>query len=102
VKAAEEQAERAKQRAEEASRARERSEREGRGRSSVSGANVASPGVGSTSDPNAAAAAARGATAGAYEAPGGPGSASDRPEVVIGAAFVGSFLVARILKRIFD
>jgi hypothetical protein len=33
-----------------------------------------------------------------------PASASpaQRPEVLVGAAFVGSFLVARILKRIFD
>jgi hypothetical protein len=29
-------------------------------------------------------------------------SAAQRPEVLVGAAFVGSFLVARILKRIFD
>jgi len=28
--------------------------------------------------------------------------AVQRPEVLVGAAFVGSFLVARILKRIFD
>jgi hypothetical protein len=28
--------------------------------------------------------------------------AAQRPEVLIGAAFAGSFLVARILKRIFD
>jgi hypothetical protein len=28
--------------------------------------------------------------------------AAQRPEVMIGAAFAGSFLVARILKRIFD
>jgi hypothetical protein len=27
---------------------------------------------------------------------------AQRPEVLVGAAFVGSFLVARILKRIFD
>jgi len=29
-------------------------------------------------------------------------SAAQRPEVLIGAAFAGSFIVARILKRIFD
>jgi hypothetical protein len=29
-------------------------------------------------------------------------SAAQRPEVQIGAAFAGSFIVARILKRIFD
>jgi hypothetical protein len=28
--------------------------------------------------------------------------AAQRPEVLVGAAFVGSFLVARILKRLFD
>ena len=66
----------------------------------VSGAGVASPGVGATSDPNAQAAAR------------GPGSstvaddtsppATQRPEVLVGAAFVGSFVLARILKRIFD
>ena len=28
--------------------------------------------------------------------------AAQRPEVLVGAAFVGAFLVARILKRIFD
>jgi hypothetical protein len=28
--------------------------------------------------------------------------AAQRPELLVGAAFVGSFLVARILKRIFD
>ena len=28
--------------------------------------------------------------------------AAQRPEVLVGAAFVGTFLVARILKRIFD
>jgi hypothetical protein len=29
-------------------------------------------------------------------------AAAQRPEVLVGAAFAGSFLVARILKRIFD
>jgi sRNA-binding protein len=29
-------------------------------------------------------------------------ASGQRPEVLVGAAFVGSFLVARILKRIFD
>jgi hypothetical protein len=29
-------------------------------------------------------------------------TSAQRPEVLVGAAFVGSFLVARILKRIFD
>jgi hypothetical protein len=31
-----------------------------------------------------------------------PASPTQRPEVLVGAAFAGSFLVARILKRIFD
>jgi len=31
-----------------------------------------------------------------------PASPAQRPEVLAGAAFVGAFLVARILKRIFD
>jgi hypothetical protein len=29
-------------------------------------------------------------------------AAAQRPEVLVGAAFAGSFLIARILKRIFD
>jgi hypothetical protein len=66
--------------------------------SSVSGAAVASPGVGA--DPRAAAAAAdRQASppAGDESPPLG-----ERPEVLIGAAFVGAFLFARVLKRIVD
>jgi hypothetical protein len=66
----------------------------------VSGAGVASPGVGATSDPNAQA-AARGPGSSTYVADDSP-PAAQRPEVLIGAAFVGSFVVARILKRIFD
>jgi hypothetical protein len=66
----------------------------------VSGAGVASPGVGATSDPNAQA-AARGPGANATATADAP-AAAQRPEVLIGAAFVGSFVVARILKRIFD
>ncbi len=34
-----------------------------------------------------------------FEPPAGP---AQRPEVLIGGAFVGAFLAARILKRIFD
>jgi septal ring factor EnvC (AmiA/AmiB activator) len=66
----------------------------------VSGAGIASPGVGATGDPSAQA-AARGpgsTTFGGDDAP----PATQRPEVLIGAAFAGSFIVARILKRIFD
>ena len=29
-------------------------------------------------------------------------TAAQRPEVLVGAAFAGAFIVARILKRIFD
>jgi hypothetical protein len=53
-----------------------------------------------------------GARAGAYAAGGGatpsiPGldklpPAAQRPEVLVGAAFAGSFILARVLKRIFD
>jgi hypothetical protein len=66
----------------------------------VSGAGVASPGVGATSDPNAQA-AARGPGSATYVGEA-PQSATQRPEVLVGATFVGSFVVARILKRIFD
>jgi hypothetical protein len=66
---------------------------------SVSGARVASPGVGTSTDPDAQAAASSGtAFPGSERLP----DAAQRPEVLVGAAFVGSFLVARILKRIFD
>ena len=67
----------------------------------VSGARVASPGAGSTDEPAAHAAAAGGTAApfpGADKLP----DAAQRTEVLVGAAFVGSFLAARILKRIFD
>jgi hypothetical protein len=67
----------------------------------VSGARVASPGAGSAADPAAHAAAADGTAApfpGADKLP----EAAQRTEVLVGAAFVGSFFVARILKRIFD
>ena len=107
---AEEAAEKASKKAEELSR-KERQQREKaeriheaaeRERAAVSGATVASPGVGTTTDPNAAAAAAEGATAGGFPGADKLPAAAQRPEVMVGAAFVGSFLVARILKRIFD
>jgi hypothetical protein len=67
---------------------------------------VASPGVGSTTDPNAAAAAARGPgssrPAGAFAAGGAATAGADKPEVLIGAAFAGAFVFARILKRLVD
>ena len=34
--------------------------------------------------------------------PGSPEPLTERPEVLAGAAFAGAFVVARILKRIFD
>jgi hypothetical protein len=77
---------------------------------SLSGAHVTSPGLGADTDPAAAASAASGGSA-AYAAGGAPGdhdrmaaahSALERPEVQAGLAFAGAFVVARILKRIFD
>ena len=50
-------------------------------------------------DATAAAAAPRVTPPPVTEEPGGP---AQRPEVLIGATFVGAFLAARILKRIFD
>lgn len=61
---------------------------------SVSGASVTSPGLGGATDPKAAASA---------NAPRLPGAAPDpveKPEIYVGAAFVGGFLFAKILKRI--
>jgi hypothetical protein len=109
---AEDEAKQAEQKAEELSR-KERQQREKaarvheaaeRERSTVSGGHIASPGVGSATDPNAAASVAAG---GAPQHAAFPGAdklpaAAQRPEVMVGAAFVGSFLAARILKRIFD
>jgi colicin import membrane protein len=104
AQAAEEQAEAARERAGEAAEAREEAESHaGRPAASVSGANVAAPGIGTNTDPGAAAAAARDSTASRAAASSAPAAAgSDRPEVMIGAAFAGSFVLARILKRIFD
>ena len=59
-----------------------------------------SPGLGSETDPAAAAAAAGVAPRGRPRA--GEPSALDRPEVVAGVAFAGAFLIARILKRLVD
>jgi hypothetical protein len=71
----------------------------------VSGANVASPGLGTATDPKAAAQAAGPApsrsAAAAAPAPHEQ-SLAERPEVLAGAAFAGAFVVARILKSIFD
>ena len=70
--------------------------------STVSGATVASPGVGTRTEPDAAASAASGAAAGGIPGVEKLPPAAQRPEVLVGAAFAGSFLIARILKRIFD
>jgi len=61
---------------------------------SVSGASVTSPGLGSGTDPKAAASA---------NAPRLPGAAPDpdeKPELYVAAAFAGGFLFAKMLKRI--
>ena len=70
---------------------------------SLSGAHVTGPGLGSETDPATAASAA------AYRPPvtAGTSTAADsgpleRPEVLAGIAFAGAFIVARVLKRIFD
>jgi hypothetical protein len=71
----------------------------------VSGADVASPGVGTGTDPKAQAAAASTAERPVAQPPvhgGAAASPLERPEVLAGAAFAGAFVAARILKRIFD
>jgi chromosome segregation ATPase len=67
---------------------------------SLSGAHVTSPGLGSETDPAAAASAA--AAAGGHDRMAAAHGALERPEVQVGLAFAGAFVVARILKRIFD
>jgi hypothetical protein len=42
------------------------------------------------------------ATATPSEIPGAEPGLADRPEVLLGGAFVGTFVFARILKRLFD
>jgi hypothetical protein len=93
----------AEQRAEQAAKIaeRERIEAEQAAARSVSGGRVASPGLGSNTDPNAAAAASQGG-AGPSSAPVGGSTATDRPEVLVGAAFAGAFVFAQILKRLVD
>jgi hypothetical protein len=70
--------------------------------SRMSGARVASPGVGSTSEPDAAASAAGGPATPPFPGADKLPPAAQRTEVLVGAAFAGSFILARILKRIFD
>ena len=67
-------------------------------RSPVSGAAVASPGLGSGTDPKAVAAAASGPYAGPPRA--AASEDVEKPELYVAAAFAGAFLFARILKRI--
>jgi hypothetical protein len=96
---AEQEAALARKRAEEA----EPPEQEG----ALSGAQVTQPGLGSQTDPAAAAAAARSQYEAAelqhdHERLAAAQGALERPEVRVGLAFAGAFLAARILKRIFD
>jgi hypothetical protein len=85
---------------EEAAAARARAdEAAARQTSSVSGAAVSSPGIGSETPPHAAAAASA-----QWPRPqaGAADSLTERPEVLIGAAFAGAFIFARVLKHIVD
>jgi predicted lipid-binding transport protein (Tim44 family) len=65
----------------------------------TSAASATSPGVGSDSAPRAQAAAGAPET---QPSPlqGAAQTAAERPEVLVGAAFVGAFLFARILRAI--
>jgi hypothetical protein len=69
--------------------------------SSVSGATITGAGVGTESAPRAQAAAATSATA-AQEPQSSPPPPpeDDRPEVIIGAAFAGAFVFAKVLRRV--
>ncbi len=101
---AEAEARRAREQAGNAERLAVQSSTPGKERpATVSGANVMSPGLGSETDPAAAASAA-----GAYRPPvtgaraTGETSPLERPEVLAGIVFVGTFLAARIFKRLVD
>jgi hypothetical protein len=67
----------------------------------LSGATLTGAGVGAESAPHAQAAAAAGSTA-QPEPPARPAPTSpdDRPELLVGAAFAGAFLFAKLLKRV--
>jgi hypothetical protein len=94
-------AERAQEAAAAAERAREQASKQAD--TTVSGATVAGPGTGTGSDPRTQASAARGATAAAAPDTGPQlPEAAQRPEVIAGAAFGGAFILARVLKRLFD
>jgi len=68
--------------------------------SKVSAASLTSP-VGAQTSPRAAASAAAGATAARPPATGAADvPVTERPEVLVGAAFAGAFLFARILKAV--
>jgi hypothetical protein len=67
---------------------------------SVSGGRVAAPGLGSNTDPNAAAAASRESRPASVAAGGASSTAADKPEVLVGAAFAGAFVFAQVLKRL--
>jgi multidrug efflux pump subunit AcrA (membrane-fusion protein) len=69
---------------------------------SLSGAHVTSPGLGSETDPAAAASAAAPHGTIGHDRMAVAQGALERPEVQAGLAFAGAFVVARILKRIFD
>jgi dTMP kinase len=102
AQAAEAEAEKARRQANEAARLKsETSSPQPAAPATIAGATVMSPGIGSETDPAAAAAAA-----GAYREPvaatGDAQSPLERPEVLAGAAFAGAFLLARIFKRLVD
>lgn len=69
----------------------------------VSGSVLTSPGVGAETPPRAQAAAAEGASAAGETRPQDrvePLAPGERPEVLVGAAFAGAFVFAKLLKRI--
>ncbi len=95
------EAERARAQADEAAAAARATAEARASTSTVSGAKVASPGIGTHTDPDTAASAA-GGTAGGFPGADRLPTVAQRPEVLAGAAFGGAFILARILKRIFD
>jgi membrane protein involved in colicin uptake len=66
----------------------------------TSGGAVTSPGVGSTTAPRAQAAAGAPGTQTTGPASGVAATAEDRPEILVGAAFAGAFLFAKLLRAI--
>jgi membrane protein involved in colicin uptake len=102
--AAEAEAERARREADDAARVKIQTGTPAVEPSTVSGAHVMSPGLGSETDPAVAASAAAGGGAYRQPVPAAPGEEStfERPEVVAGVVFAGAFLLARIFKRLVD